>query len=116
MRSKRLNLAHRVVSLPCNNTSAIGATRTLASRSHGAFIGSRPNEQVVFYDPGLGTHLDTTALTAPGKFVQKILGSVEGRAIVKNIVDCYTLYLTIMRKPIEYFYLGLVEALTPSEV
>jgi hypothetical protein len=42
VRSKRLNLALRVVSLPCNNTSAIGGTRILASRAHGAFIGSRP--------------------------------------------------------------------------
>lgn len=52
-----------------------------------------PADQVTFYDPGLGTDLSTTALTAPGRFLQKLLASVEGRGITTNIVDCYTFIL-----------------------
>jgi len=48
-----------------------------------------PNQQVAFYDPGLGTDIGATALTAPVRFVQKLLASVEGRGITRNIADCY---------------------------
>ncbi|QHO77618.1 hypothetical protein ACH79_38245 [Bradyrhizobium sp. CCBAU 051011] len=48
-----------------------------------------PSQQVVFYDAGLGTDIGTTALTAPVRFVQKLLGSVTGAGIKRNIADCY---------------------------
>ena len=48
-----------------------------------------PGQQVAFYDPGLGTDIGATALTAPVRFVQKLLGSVIGSGIKKNIADCY---------------------------
>jgi uncharacterized protein (DUF2235 family) len=48
-----------------------------------------PNAQVTMYDPGLGTDIGATALTAPGRFVQKLLASVDGRGITRNIADCY---------------------------
>jgi uncharacterized protein (DUF2235 family) len=48
-----------------------------------------PNEQVAFYDPGLGTDIGATALSAPWRFIQKLLASVTGRGIVRNIADCY---------------------------
>jgi uncharacterized protein (DUF2235 family) len=48
-----------------------------------------PNEQVAFYDPGLGTDIGATALTAPVRFVQKLLASVTGRGVTTNIADCY---------------------------
>jgi uncharacterized protein (DUF2235 family) len=48
-----------------------------------------PNEQIAFYDPGLGTDIGATALSAPWRFIQKLLGSVTGRGIVENIADCY---------------------------
>ena len=48
-----------------------------------------PSQQVVFYDAGLGTDVGTTALTAPVRFVQKLLGSVTGAGIKRNIADCY---------------------------
>jgi hypothetical protein len=48
-----------------------------------------PREQVAFYDPGLGTDIGATALTAPVRFVQKMLASVTGRGITTNIADCY---------------------------
>ena len=48
-----------------------------------------PSEQVAFYDPGLGTDIGATALTAPVRFIQKLLGSVTGQGIKRNIADCY---------------------------
>jgi uncharacterized protein (DUF2235 family) len=58
------------------------------SRDH-ADTGIDPSQQVVFYDAGLGTDIGTTALTAPVRFVQKLLGSVTGAGIKRNIADCY---------------------------
>lgn len=52
-----------------------------------------PAEQVTMYDPGLGTDIGATALTAPGRFLQKLMASVEGRGITTNIIDCYTFIL-----------------------
>jgi uncharacterized protein (DUF2235 family) len=54
-----------------------------------------PKEQVTFYDPGLGTDIGTTALSAPWKFIQKMLGSVTGRGIVRNISDCYEFIINL---------------------
>src|ERR1700745_3030573 len=48
-----------------------------------------PAEQVAFYDAGLGTDIGATALTAPSRFVQKLLGSVTGQGIKRNIAECY---------------------------
>lgn len=58
------------------------------SRDH-ADTGIDPAQQVVFYDAGLGTDIGATALTAPVRFVQKMLGSVTGAGIKRNIADCY---------------------------
>jgi uncharacterized protein (DUF2235 family) len=58
------------------------------SRDH-ADTGIDPSRQVVFYDAGLGTDIGTTALIAPVRFVQKLLGSVTGAGIKRNIADCY---------------------------
>ena len=51
--------------------------------------GIDPAEQVAFYDPGLGTDIGATALTAPVRFVQKMAASLSGRGITTNIADCY---------------------------
>src|SRR5882757_9330010 len=59
-----------------------------ASRDH-ADTGIDPSQQVVFYDAGLGTDIGTSALTAPVRFVQKLLGSVMGAGIKINIAACY---------------------------
>ena len=48
-----------------------------------------PREQVTMYDAGLGTDVGATALTAPVRFVQKLLSSIDGRGITTNIADCY---------------------------
>ena len=58
------------------------------SRDH-ADTGINPAQQVVFYDAGLGTDIGATAFTAPVRFVQKLLGSVTGAGIKRNIADCY---------------------------
>ncbi|TAI60328.1 DUF2235 domain-containing protein [Bradyrhizobium sp. Leo170] len=58
------------------------------SRDH-ADTGIDPSHQVVFYDAGLGTDIGATALSAPVRFVEKLLGSVTGAGIKRNIADCY---------------------------
>ena len=51
--------------------------------------GIDPARQIAFYDPGLGTDIGATALTAPVRFVQKLLSSMTGRGITTNIAACY---------------------------
>ncbi|MCB4805885.1 uncharacterized protein (DUF2235 family) [Methylobacterium brachiatum] len=51
--------------------------------------GIDPSEQVAFYDPGLGTDIGATALTAPVRFAQKMAASLSGRGITRNVADCY---------------------------
>lgn len=48
-----------------------------------------PDEQVVFYDAGLGTDADARGLTALRRTVAKLLSSATGRGITTNIADCY---------------------------
>ncbi|RXD05819.1 DUF2235 domain-containing protein [Sphingomonas sp. UV9] len=48
-----------------------------------------PQEQVVFYDPGLGTDAGATGFTSARRWVAKLLSSVTGRGITTNIADCY---------------------------
>ena len=65
-----------------------------------------PNEQVAFYDPGLGTDIGTTALSAPWRFIQKLLGSVTGRGIVRNIADCYAFIINHYEPGDRVFLIG----------
>ncbi|QND70220.1 T6SS phospholipase effector Tle1-like catalytic domain-containing protein [Tardiphaga robiniae] len=48
-----------------------------------------PAEQVCFYDPGLGTDSGARGLTAIMRRIDKLLQSVTGRGITKNMADCY---------------------------
>jgi uncharacterized protein (DUF2235 family) len=48
-----------------------------------------PVEQVCFYDPGLGTDSDASGLTSIMRKIDKLLQSVTGRGITKNMADCY---------------------------
>jgi uncharacterized protein (DUF2235 family) len=48
-----------------------------------------PRDQVVFYDPGLGTEAGATGLTSVRRWIAKLLSSVTGRGITANIADCY---------------------------
>lgn len=55
----------------------------------GPETGIDPSEQVAFYDPGLGTDIGATALTAPVRLAQKMAASLSGRGITRNVADCY---------------------------
>lgn len=49
-----------------------------------------PRDQVAFYDAGLGTDDDAVgASTHFVRWLRKILASVTGRGITRNIIDCY---------------------------
>jgi uncharacterized protein (DUF2235 family) len=48
-----------------------------------------PTEQVCFYDPGLGTDSGASGLTGIMRKIDKLLQSVTGRGITKNMTDCY---------------------------
>ncbi len=65
-----------------------------------------PREQVAFYDAGLGTDVGATALSAPVRFVQKLLSSVTGRGITTNIVDCYEFIINHYEPEDRIFLIG----------
>jgi uncharacterized protein (DUF2235 family) len=65
-----------------------------------------PQEQVVFYDAGLGTDIGATALSAPWRFIQKMLGSVTGRGIIQNIADCYAFIINHYEPGDRVFLIG----------
>jgi len=48
-----------------------------------------PAEQACFYDPGLGTDSSAGSLTGIVHKIEKLLQSVTGRGITKNMADCY---------------------------
>lgn len=53
-----------------------------------------PSAQIAFYDAGLGTDDDSAG--APTQFfrwLRKLLASVTGRGITRNIADCYEFVL-----------------------
>ena len=63
-----------------------------------------PRDQVCFYDPGLGTDIGVGGITAPVRTAQKLLQSVTGRGITKNIADCYE-FLINQYEPGDRIYL-----------
>jgi uncharacterized protein (DUF2235 family) len=65
-----------------------------------------PAAQVAFYDAGLGTDIGATAMTAPVRFVQKLLASVTGRGITTNIADCYEFIINHHRPGDRIFLIG----------
>lgn len=71
-----------------------------------AETGIDPTQQVVFYDAGLGTDIGATAVTAPVRFVQKLLGSVTGTGIKRNIADCYEFIVNHYEDGDRIFLLG----------
>lgn len=48
-----------------------------------------PNEQVAFYDPGLGTDTSAVGLTGLRRSWTRLMSSITGRGITTNIADCY---------------------------
>jgi len=68
--------------------------------------GIDPREQIAFYDPGLGTEEGATALTAPVRFFQKMLGSMTGRGVTTNIADCYEFIINHYEEGDRIFLIG----------
>jgi uncharacterized protein (DUF2235 family) len=68
--------------------------------------GIDPARQVAFYDPGLGTDIGTTAMSAPIRYVQKMLASVTGRGITTNIADCYEFIINHYQPGDRIFLIG----------
>lgn len=65
-----------------------------------------PNEQVAFYDVGLGTDASSTGLTHISKQIRKFLGSVTGRGITNNITECYEAILNLYEPGDRIFLFG----------
>ena len=65
-----------------------------------------PADQVAFYDAGLGTDAGATAMTAPVRFFQKLLGSVAGRGITANIAECYEFIINHYQPGDRIFLIG----------
>ena len=51
--------------------------------------GIDPRDQVAFYDAGLGTDAGARGFTGAYRRLQKLLSSVTGLGITRNIADCY---------------------------
>jgi len=65
-----------------------------------------PGEQVAFYDPGLGTDAGATGLTQAYRTIQKLLASVTGLGITKNIADCYEFIINHWEPDDRIFLIG----------
>ena len=65
-----------------------------------------PTNQVAFYDAGLGTEEGTTGISGSVKLVRKLLGSITGRGITTNIIDCYEAILNNYNEGDRIFLFG----------
>lgn len=66
-----------------------------------------PNQQVAFYDVGLGTDEDTNeGKTRIFKFCRKLISSVTGRGITRNITDCYEAIINLYEDGDRIYLLG----------
>jgi uncharacterized protein (DUF2235 family) len=65
-----------------------------------------PAEQVCFYDPGLGTDSAASGLTGVMRKIDKLLQSVTGRGITKNMVDCYEFIINHYEKGDRVYLIG----------
>src|ERR1700716_3257399 len=65
-----------------------------------------PAEQVCFYDPGLGTDTGASGLTAVMRKIDKLLQSVTGRGITKNMADCYEFIINHYKEGDRIYLIG----------
>lgn len=65
-----------------------------------------PAEQVCFYDPGLGTDSGVSGLTGIKRRIDKLLQSVTGRGITKNMADCYEFIINHYREGDRIYLIG----------
>jgi uncharacterized protein (DUF2235 family) len=66
----------------------------------------RDANQVVFYDPGVGTMSAPAALTRTAKAVSKAMGLAFGAGITKSIEDAYTFLMNNYRKDDAVYLFG----------
>jgi uncharacterized protein (DUF2235 family) len=64
----------------------------------------QPGEQVVFYDPGVGTFSDTAALTPVAKWATRTMGSAFGYGISRNLANAYE-FLSVHFEPDDRIFL-----------
>ena len=65
-----------------------------------------PAEQVCFYDPGLGTDSGASGLTGIMRKIDKLLQSVTGRGITKNMADCYQFIINHYKEGDRIYLIG----------
>ncbi|WP_316200671.1 MULTISPECIES: DUF2235 domain-containing protein [unclassified Bradyrhizobium] len=65
-----------------------------------------PTEQVCFYDPGLGTDIGASGLTGIMRKIDKLLQSVTGRGITKNMADCYEFIINHYKEGDRIYLIG----------
>jgi uncharacterized protein (DUF2235 family) len=65
-----------------------------------------PAEQVCFYDPGLGTDSGASGLTGIMRKIDKLLQSVTGRGITKNMTDCYEFIINHYKEGDRIYLIG----------
>lgn len=65
-----------------------------------------PTEQVCFYDPGLGTDSSASGLTGIMRRLDKLLQSVTGRGITKNMADCYEFIINHYKEGDRIYLIG----------
>lgn len=65
-----------------------------------------PSEQIAFYDPGLGTDDDVHGFGRIWRTINKLLGSVTGRGISSNIIDCYKFIISYWEPGDRIFLFG----------
>jgi uncharacterized protein (DUF2235 family) len=65
-----------------------------------------PTEQVCFYDPGLGTDSGASGLTGTMRKIDKLLQSVTGRGITKNMADCYEFIINHYKEGDRIYLIG----------
>jgi len=65
-----------------------------------------PAEQICFYDPGLGTDSGARGLTGIMRKIDKLLQSVTGRGITKNMADCYEFIINHYKEGDRIYLIG----------
>lgn len=65
-----------------------------------------PSKQIAFYDAGLGTESDAHGLLKIQRTIIKMLASVMGRGIGRNIVDCYEFIINHWKPGDRIFIIG----------
>ncbi|TYL89965.1 DUF2235 domain-containing protein [Bradyrhizobium rifense] len=65
-----------------------------------------PTEQVCFYDPGLGTDSGASGLTGIIRKIDKLLQSVTGRGITRNMADCYEFIINHYKEGDRIYLIG----------